>query len=148
MNKAFVKEPEDTGDRHCPRCGSLGVAVGSTTLDAQLPPDERRKLGESAWFCPYPRCEVGYFDSFDRWVGSDLLLHPSYPKDPTAPLCPCFDFTCEQVEADVAEQGAQRVKQLLARSKSPEARCTTMSPSGQCCMPEVQKYFFRLRGQA
>ena len=147
MNKAFVKEPEDTGDRLCPRCGSLGTPVGATTLDGQLPSEERRKLAESAWYCPYPRCEVGYFDQFDRWVGGDVLLHPSYPKDATAPLCPCFDFTRDQVEADVAENGARRVRELLAKSKSPEARCTTMSPSGQCCMPEVQKYFFRLREQ-
>lgn len=146
MNKAFVKEPEDTGDRRCPRCDSLGVAVGPSTLTAQLPPEERRKLAESGWYCPYPRCEVGYFDQFDRWISGDVLLHPSFPKDPTAPLCPCFDFTCEQVEADVAEHGARRVKELLAKSKSAAARCATMSPSGQCCMPEVQKYFFRLRG--
>ncbi|HJT33717.1 MAG TPA: hypothetical protein VJ783_16850 [Pirellulales bacterium] len=145
MNKAFVKEPEDTGDRLCPRCGSLGVAVGSTTLNAQLPPDERGKLPESAWYCPYPRCEVGYFDQFERWVNADLLLHPSYPKDPSAPICPCFNFTCDEIEADVREQDTRRVKQLLAKSKSAEARCTTMSPSGQCCMPEVQRYFFRLR---
>ena len=148
MNKAFVKEPEDTADRLCPRCGSLGVPVDTTTLNAQLPPDERRKLAESAWYCPYPRCEVGYFDQFERWVNGDVLLHPSYPKNPAAPICPCFGFTPDEIEADVREQGTRRVKQLLARSKSPEARCATMSPSGQCCMPEVQRQFFRLREQA
>ena len=28
MNKAFVREPDDTGDRYCPKCQSLGEAVG------------------------------------------------------------------------------------------------------------------------
>ena len=147
MNKAFVREPEDTGAANCPRCGSLGTAVGSATLTAQLTPDDRRNLPESAYYCPYPRCEVGYFDQFDRWVASDKLLHPAFPKDPEAPICPCFDFSPEEVEADVREGVTRRVKELLGRTNSPEARCTTMSPSGQCCMAEVQRYFMRLRGQ-
>jgi hypothetical protein len=145
MNKAFVREPDDTGTAKCSQCGSLGIAVGSATLAAQLSPDDRRQLPESAYYCPYPRCEVGYFDQFDRWVASDRLLHPSYPKDVAAPICPCFGFTCEEIEADVREQGTRRVKELLAKTKSPEARCLTMSPSGECCMAEVQRYFMRLR---
>ena len=28
MNKAFVREPDDTGQRNCPRCRSLGTPVG------------------------------------------------------------------------------------------------------------------------
>lgn len=145
MNKAFVREPDDTGDAPCPRCGSLGIAVGNETLSAQLVPEDRRNLPESAYYCPFPRCEVGYFDRFDRWVASDKLLHPAFPKDASAPICPCFGFTCEEIEADVEEQGTRRVKELLARSKSPDAHCTTMSPSGQCCMSEVQRYYMRLR---
>lgn len=148
MNKAFVREPEDTGAAHCPRCGSLGIAVGSETLAGQLAADDRRNLPESAHYCPFPRCEVGYFDQFDRWVAADKLQHPAFPKDPLAPICPCFGFAADEVEADVREGGTRRVKDLLARTKSPEARCTTMSPSGKCCMPEVQRYFMRLRQEA
>ncbi|HEV3341850.1 MAG TPA: hypothetical protein VG125_15900 [Pirellulales bacterium] len=147
MNKAFVREPDDLGGAQCPRCGSLGIAVAGETLDAQLAPAERRNLPESAYYCPFARCEVGYFDQFDRWVASDKLLHPAYPKDPAAPLCPCFDFSCEEVEADVREGGTRRVKELLARTKSSSARCTTMSPSGQGCMGELQRYYMRLREQ-
>lgn len=147
MNKAFVREPEDTGTATCPRCGSLGIAVGGETLAAQLSADDRRNLPESAYYCPFPRCEVGYFDQFERWVAGDKLLHPAFPKDPAAPLCPCFDFRPEEVEADVHEGGTRRVKELLAKTKSSDARCGTLSPTGQCCMPEVQRYFMRLRGQ-
>jgi hypothetical protein len=148
MNKAFVREPDDSGDAQCPRCGSLGIAVGSETLTAQLAADDRRNLPESAYYCPFPRCEVGYFDRFDRWVASDKLLRSAYPKDPAAAICPCFGFTCDEIEADVREGGTRRVKELLARSKSPEARCSTISPSGQCCMAEVQRYYMRFREQS
>lgn len=145
MNKAFVREPDATGAAKCPRCGSLGIAVGGATLTSQLAADDRRGLPESAYYCPFPRCEVGYFDEFDRWVEAVKLLHPAWPKDPAAPICPCFQFHPEEVEADVQEGGTQRVKQLLARSRSAEARCLELSPTGECCMPEVQRYFMRLR---
>lgn len=119
--------------------------MGGETLAAQLAADDRRRLPESAYYCSFPRCEVGYFDEFDRWVEADKLLHPAWPKDPAAPLCPCFDFQPEEVEADVQEGGTLRVKQLLTRSQSALARCAELSPTGQCCMPEVQRYFMRLR---
>ncbi|MGH7139187.1 MAG: hypothetical protein ACREHD_25870, partial [Pirellulales bacterium] len=54
-------------------------------------------------------------------------------------------FRPEEVEADVREGGTRRVKEQLARTKSPDARCATLSPTGQCCMPEVQRCFMRLR---
>ncbi len=146
MNKAFIKEPEETGAAHCPRCGSLGVPVGNETLSAQLAAEDRRNLPETAFFCPFARCEVVYFDQFERTVTAERLPQPVYPKDPDAPICACFGFTCEEIEADVSEGGATRVRELLAKSKSPAARCTVLAPSGQCCMPEVQRYFMRLRG--
>jgi hypothetical protein len=145
MNKAFVREPDDLGVAHCPRCGSLGVAVGDETLSAQLSVDDRRSLPDAAFFCPFARCEVVYFDQFERNIAGDRLARPVFPKDPAAPICGCFGFTCDDIEADLAEGGVRRVKELLARSKSPEARCTTMSPSGQCCAAEVQRYFMKLR---
>jgi len=143
MNKAFVKEPEDTGAGHCPRCGSLGVAVGNETLSAQLAANDRRTLPDTAFFCQFARCEVVYFDQFERMVNTDRLPRPIYPKDPDAPICECFGLTCEDIEADVLEGGVRRVKELLA--KTPLAHCVTQAPSGQCCMPEVQRYFMKFR---
>ncbi|HEV3022803.1 MAG TPA: hypothetical protein VGX76_10050, partial [Pirellulales bacterium] len=139
MNKAFVKEPEDTGVANCPRCGSLGIAVGGETLSAQLAADDRRNLPDTAFFCPFARCDVVYFDQFERTVATGRLARPVFPKDPNAPICSCFDFTCDDIEADVLDGGVRRVKELLARSKSPDARCTTLSPSGQCCASDVQR---------
>ena len=35
MNKAFIAEPVDTGERNCPRCGSLGVPVPSANAKVE-----------------------------------------------------------------------------------------------------------------
>ena len=146
MNKAFVREPEDTGQGHCPACGSLGISVGRETWQAQLREDAEASLSETAFFCPYAKCEVVYFDMFERRATVDALRHGVYPKDPQAPLCGCFGLTCDDVQADILEGGVSRVRALLVKAKSPEARCRTLSASGQCCVPEVQRYYMKLRG--
>ena len=38
-----------------------------------------------------------------------------------------------------------RIRQLVARSQSPEARCATLAANGQCCLPEVRKLYMKLR---
>jgi hypothetical protein len=147
MNKAFVREPDDTGQRYCPRCGSLGIAVREQTLDAQLPGDLRRQVAEGAQFCPFARCDVVYFDDFDRVIDRKAFGRPVYPKDPSAPLCSCFGLTLDDIEADVQEGGARRVKELLAKAKSPQAHCARLAPSGQSCVAEVQRCYMQLRGE-
>ena len=49
-----------------------------------------RKVADTANFCPSPRCEVVYFDAFERVVLTADLPQPVYPKDPAAPLCALF----------------------------------------------------------
>ena len=146
MNKAFVKESEDPGD-HCPVCGSIGQTVFQSTLDAQLTSETRAQLPDTAFFCPHATCEVAYFDQFERTVSTAGLSHPVYPKDPNAPICPCFGLTCEDIEADVREGVVTRVKAHLGRAQSDDSRCATMAASGQSCIAAVQRYFMRLRGQ-
>ena len=147
INKAFVREPDDTGERHCPKCGSLGVPVARETLAAQLSPAAMQQISESGFFCPFGRCEVAYFDLFERVVGVELLLKPVYPKDPDAPLCGCFGLSEDEIRADVNEGGVRRVRELLAKSKTAAAHCQTAAASGHCCMPEVQRLFMKLRGE-
>jgi hypothetical protein len=143
MNKAFVKEPEDTGQAHCPRCGSLGTPVRQETLAAFLSDEALRDLADAAYFCPFARCEVAYFDNFERLATVDAVNRPIYPKDPNAPICGCFGLTTDDIEQDIAEGVVTRVKALLAQSKTPAAKCQTQSPSGQCCVAEVQRYYMR-----
>ncbi|MBM79302.1 MAG: hypothetical protein CMJ78_01755 [Planctomycetaceae bacterium] len=144
MNKAFVKEPEDHGDR-CPACGSTGMAVSTETLDALIQPDARGDISESACFCPHPTCTIAYFDQFERIVETETLNTGVYPKDPLAPICACFNFTCEEIADDIHEGGVSRVKAHVQRAQSDEARCSTMAADGQSCVAAVQRYFMQNR---
>ncbi len=144
MNKAFVREPDDTGAAHCPRCGSLGHPVESATLDALLSAEARGSLSDTGFFCPFPRCEVAYFDRFERTAPVSALVRPVYPKDPSAPLCGCFGLTADDIEADIAEGKPTRVRAHLARAKSADAHCQTASPTGVSCVADVQRYYMRL----
>src|SRR5213080_2672772 len=98
MNKAFVREP-DTTDVFCPRCEAAGIGVLRAAFETYVPAETRRPLAATTYFCPTPTCPVAYFDAFEAAVLTDALVRPVYPKDPTAPLCPCFDLTREDVEA-------------------------------------------------
>ena len=147
MNKAFVREPDSTAE-YCPRCGSEGEPVSSRTLEAHLTPEQRRMVSDPANFCPSPRCEVAYFDSFERVVMATALARPVYPKDPAAPICPCFGLTCDQVEQDVREGVATRTRSIVAKAKSPEAHCVQAAANGQSCVGYVQKYYMqRMQGK-
>jgi hypothetical protein len=81
-------------------------------------------------------------------VTAEGLRHGVYPKDPRAAICGCFGLTADAIEADLAEGTVRRVRELIARAKGPEARCTTMAASGQSCIAEVQRYYMRRRGEA
>ena len=145
MNKAFVKEPEFDGRAFCPRCGSLGLPVEHGPLDEHIRPDARSKLGDAAWYCGYVRCDVAYFNLFDAVVLLEELKAPIYPYDLDAPICWCFGLTYDDVEADASDEQPTRLRQLLAKSKSSDARCEALAPDGRCCMTAVQELYMRLR---
>jgi hypothetical protein len=147
MNKAFLKEVEDSGQRNCPKCQTLGVMVLPETLAVHLKDESRRELGPTAYYCNSPTCDVSYFDDFGKSVSVDVLLQPAYPKDTSAPLCRCFNFTWDDLHADLDEKRVTRVRELLAKSQGPAAHCTESMPDGRCCIAEVQKIFLKLRAQ-
>ncbi len=143
MNKAFVREPDCDANAYCPKCGSLGVPVNKATLDHHVLPPSRTRIGDAAQFCDFARCEVVYFDQFERLVIVGHLQSPVYPKDVAAPICACFGFRLEDVEADVCEGTPTRIRDLLAKSQSNEARCSTLAADGRCCMREVQRLYVK-----
>lgn len=100
-------------------------------------------MGDSAWFCEFDRCEVAYFDLMERSVPVTELMSPIYPKDPAAPICPCFGFTWDDIEADLSEAAPTRIRELLAKSESSDANCQTLAANGRCCMTEVQRLFMK-----
>jgi NAD(P)H-nitrite reductase large subunit len=88
---------------------------------------------------------VVYFDAFERVILKSDLDKPVYPKDPNAPICACFDLTRHDIEQDVSEGVVTRVKAILEKAKSPQARCTQLAANGQCCVPYVQKYYMQCK---
>lgn len=147
MNKAFVREPDPDGRAFCPRCGALGVPVERGPLDGHIRAEARGKLGDSAWFCSFPRCDVAYFNLFEMTVLTDELNNPVYPKDLDAPICACFGLSYDDVEADARDDTPVRIRSLLAKSKTPAAQCSTLAADGRCCMSAVQELYMRLRSQ-
>jgi hypothetical protein len=147
MNKAFVREPEDTGKHYCPRCGAQGEQVGRATLSAQLRGEALGSIAETAFFCPTSNCPVAYFDLFDRVATTDALARPVYPKDRDAPVCGCFGLTEDDIESDLAEGAPTRVRAHLAKANSAEAHCETAAANGRSCLAAVQRYYMKRRNR-
>lgn len=146
MNKAFVREPEDDGRASCPRCGAYGAPVGAAALETHLRPEALERFVDGGWFCAATRCEVAYFNQFAGVATVEELQAPVWPFDLDAPLCACFGFRYDDIEADVRDGTPVRIRALLARSQSSEARCATLAADGQCCLKEVQRLYLKLRG--
>jgi hypothetical protein len=140
MNKAFLREPDQTVD-YCPRCGSQGQPVDGETLQTHLTAEQRGRIAEPANFCPSPGCEVAYFDCFERLVLASDLARPVYPKDLDAPICSCFGLTRADIELDIEEGAPTRTKAILEKAKSPSAQCRKMAANGRSCVAYVQKYY-------
>jgi len=142
VNKAFVRDPDDT-DVRCPLCGAAGQSVPETALAAWLPAEVRQRLGTAVYFCETPTCEAVYFDIVEDYAKLSELRQPCYPKDPDAPLCACFGLTRDDIEQDLAEGAPRRVREIVAKAKTPEAQCSQKAASGRSCVAEVQKYYLR-----
>lgn len=145
MNKAFVREPDTDGRVYCPRCGTLGLEVGSGPLDTYIQPVARAKMHDGAWFCNFGRCEVVYFNTLESVVVVDELVRSVFPKDLDAPICACFGLGYDDVVNDTQQEVPVRIRELLARSKSPEAQCAALAADGRCCMSAVQELYMKLR---
>jgi hypothetical protein len=91
---------------------------------------------------------VAYFNLFEAVVLMDELIRPVYPHDLDAPMCACFGFTYDDVEADVRDGVPTRIRELLVKSKSPAAECAALAADGRCCMGAVQELYMRLRSDS
>ena len=143
MREAEPEEPR------CPVCTALGDPVGAATLEAHVSAADRAALGDRAYYCANSTCALAYFNGWGTTIPRERLIAPAYPKDPAAPICPCFGITAAEIRADAQTGRKDRVKELLERSRGPEARCAQRSPDGQCCMPRVYRLFkecFEARG--
>lgn len=123
-------------------------SVGRETLDHHIHSDQRTKFADNAWFCDYAKCQVAYFDLYERMVMTDELVRPVYPKDPQAPVCPCFGFTLDDIDEAIDKRSPDSIRELMQQSKTAAAKCRVLAASGQCCLQEVQRLYIRGVGVA
>jgi hypothetical protein len=140
MSRAFMKEPE-AQDPLCPECGAACEPVSPPTLDAHVPPALRAPLTGAIYYCVNPSCRTAYFNAWGASVPADKVTGSAWPKDPDGPICPCFGMKAEDVVSDARDGRKDRVKELVDRSKGPEARCAQTAPDGVCCVPKVLRLF-------
>ena len=148
MNKAFCREPDGDTAPLCPACGHAGSAVGPATLAAHVRPGRADALGEPAYFCGPPACDVAYFDLLERSIPVSDAHGLFWPKDPAAPLCACHGLTVDDVDRDLAEGVPTRVRTIVARAAAPDAACASTSADGRSCVARVQACYMRRRGAA
>jgi hypothetical protein len=143
MNKAFVREP-DQSEFYCPECGAVGIPVPDGVVGRFVPDEKRSRLGQACFFCETPTCGVAYFDAMEDSIASNELVQSVYPKDPSAPICSCFQVGTDVIDLDLEEGGIpHRTRDLVFRAKSPEAHCGQCSPTGRSCAAAVQRYYLR-----
>ena len=140
MSRAFIKEGE-APDPACPSCGTPGEPVGAATLEAQLPPEDRKALGDRAYYCGNPACPTGYFSAWDAAVPLERLKSRAWPKDPQAPICPCFGLRPADIIDDARAGKKSRVLEIREESDAPDSRCPRLSPDGRCCVAQVMRLF-------
>jgi hypothetical protein len=143
MNKAFCKEPEQSGRPLCPRCGAEGQVVAEETLRAHLSAADAETLAEPVAWCDTESCPVAYFDTLERTIGIDRATGIHWPKDPAGALCACHGLTCEDVDADLAEGEPKRVRNIVRRAGEPGAECALRSADGRSCVTRVQRLYVR-----
>jgi hypothetical protein len=143
MNKAFVRDPDQPDDAHCPRCGAIGATVAAATIAAHLREGLQSPLGSSACFCGNASCEVAYFDTNGQVIPTARLRAAVYPKHPEAPICACFGLKAEDVAADARADNAAGVRMLIERSKKQGERCATLAANGRSCVDEVQRVYLK-----
>jgi hypothetical protein len=140
MSRAFMKEGEAPEPR-CPACDAAGEPVGAPTLDAQVPPALRGLLGDKAYYCPTPTCRIGYFNGWGSTFPAEKLQNRTFPKDPDAPLCPCFLLSAADLIADAREGIKTRIQEIREEADAPDAKCPTLSPDGKSCATRAMQLF-------
>jgi hypothetical protein len=120
--------------------------VGPETLTAFVPAERLPDIAKQAYFCGFSRCEVVYFDDFERVITTAEIVRPIWPKDPEAPICGCFGLSAAAIREDVETGSVAATREAVARSKSPEAHCLTAAADGRSCAAEIQRLYFKLKG--
>lgn len=130
----------------CPTCGKTGKTVTRLTLEALLKSEHRPAIPvqqEEFCFCPTPTCEVVYFlpgNALFRKDDLSVQVGLKEPHDPTAPVCYCFGWTPQKIQAELETTGRSTViDQIKVQVKAGYCDCEATNPQGSCCLGNVAK---------
>jgi len=147
MNRAFIREPDDTIDPRCPACGVVGLPVPRHTVTSLARPEAIGGLSDAAYFCATPHCNVVYYDGNGQFVDAAGVRVRVWPKDGGAAVCGCYGVTADLIEEDARAGRKEALRLLATRSAAEPARCEFKSASGRCCVPEVQRIYLKAAGR-
>lgn len=133
--------------RVCSSCQGASQPVTLRTLLLMLKPKFFDQLGESQYrFCASPDCPVVYFSRERSFTTGDLRIRVGLKeKDSLIPLCYCFGFNEQDLQAEIKTEGHTTIPQRIAAlTKERMCACEERNPSGACCLGEVAKTVKRL----
>lgn len=127
----------------CPHDGSIGQPVQLITLKSLLTPTALEQLDTQAsyHFCSSSGCPVVYIsNSGQRFMTTDLKV-PVFQKenDTDVPICYCFGWTRQRVQAEIEQTGQSSVLEAIAAHiKAKRCGCDVNNPQGHCCLANVR----------
>ena len=133
--------------RVCLSCQGTSQPVTLRTMLLMLKPEFFDQVGKSQYrFCASPDCLVVYFSRERCFTSCDLRIRVGLKeKDGLIPLCYCFGFNEQDLQAEIKTEGHTTIPQRIsAFTKERMCACEERNPSGACCLGEVAKAVKRL----
>lgn len=127
----------------CRQCGSEGLPVDRTTIDALLKPESLSQVtGSQYMFCETPNCPVVYYAADGTQLKKEQVrvrVGLKETEDPI-PLCYCFDVTERMIREEIQRTGrSTAATRIRAEVKAGTCRCEVENPSGRCCLGEIRQ---------
>jgi len=136
----------------CPRCGELpgdctckSKAVKAMTVKSLVTEEALARVGQTEGFrfCFETDCDIVYFNpaTGDRYLRDDVRVRVGQKEtSPPRPVCYCFNYTVEDIEADVAQTGTSGIPdEITKQCRAGLDRCEVTNPQGSCCLGNVRK---------
>ena len=134
----------------CKRCGEKGRRVLRETMESLLKPEALERLAHVPYdFDRTPECEVVYFsnEAESYFYKEDLTVRVGLKeREAPIPLCYCFGHTAESVRDEILASGRSMVaERIAAEVRAGNCACEIKSPSGRCCLGEVNRAVQRIQ---
>lgn len=132
----------------CAECGAEGRPVERQTILHHVKHQQLDQVSREAYrFCPDPDCEVVYYGNGGTHFKVNDLRHFVSAKmtGDARPICYCFGFTEGNAREEIVRTGKSTIPATVSRLiKAGMCACEVRSPSGTCCLGEVNRTVKRL----